>query len=152
MDKAGGCAEEFALYLSNDMEALRAYQMKRMAQMDINSGLNHALREGFAEGFAESFAKSYTKIFAKGVKQEKPEAVQRKPEAKQWKLEGKRSIFTDGFEEGFAEGFSKSYAEGFSESYAEGQRTIARTLKTMGMPIGEIAEITELSAAEIGRL
>jgi predicted transposase/invertase (TIGR01784 family) len=86
MDKAGGCAEEFALYLSNDMEALRAYQMRRMAQMDLTSGLNYARSEG--------------------------------------KKKGKR----------------------------EAKEEIARNLKTMGMPIEQIAQVTGLSGAEIGRL
>jgi predicted transposase/invertase (TIGR01784 family) len=83
MDKGGGCAEEFALYLSNDMEALRAYQMRKMAQLDLNSGLSYASSEGEKKG------------------------------------DQKR------------------------------QQKIARNLKALGIPIGLIAQATELSEAEI---
>jgi predicted transposase/invertase (TIGR01784 family) len=40
-------------FVSNDKEALRAYQMREMALSDWTSGINHAKREGRVEGKAE---------------------------------------------------------------------------------------------------
>jgi predicted transposase/invertase (TIGR01784 family) len=53
MDAAIKKAEERVTYVSNDKEALRAYQMRQMALSDYTSGLNHAHREGLKEGKKE---------------------------------------------------------------------------------------------------
>jgi predicted transposase/invertase (TIGR01784 family) len=50
MDAAIKKAEERVSYVSNDKEALRAYQMRQMALSDYTSGINHARREGMREG------------------------------------------------------------------------------------------------------
>jgi predicted transposase/invertase (TIGR01784 family) len=53
MDTAIQKAEEKMVYVSNDKETLRAYQMREMALSDWTSGLNHARREGKQEGRRE---------------------------------------------------------------------------------------------------
>jgi predicted transposase/invertase (TIGR01784 family) len=53
MDAAIQKAEEKMVYVSNDKEALRAYQMREMALSDWTSGVNHARREGKQEGKQE---------------------------------------------------------------------------------------------------
>jgi predicted transposase/invertase (TIGR01784 family) len=90
MDKAIESAQARAAYVSSDKEALRAYQMRKMAQLDLNSGLSYALREGEKKGEQ------------KGEQKEK--------------------------------------------------KKIAHNLKALGIPIGQIAQATGLSEAEIGRL
>jgi predicted transposase/invertase (TIGR01784 family) len=53
MDNAIQKAEEKMAYVSNDKEALHAYQMREMALSDWTSGINHARREGIREGMQE---------------------------------------------------------------------------------------------------
>jgi predicted transposase/invertase (TIGR01784 family) len=53
MDRAIQRAQERALYVANDKEALREYQMREMALSDWTSGVNHARREGRQEGKRE---------------------------------------------------------------------------------------------------
>jgi predicted transposase/invertase (TIGR01784 family) len=54
MDTAIQKAEEKLVYVTNDKEALRAYQMREMALSDWTSGVNHARREGRQEGKQEA--------------------------------------------------------------------------------------------------
>jgi predicted transposase/invertase (TIGR01784 family) len=61
-------------------------------------------------------------------------------------------IYRNGKLEGFAEGEKKGLAKGKKEGLAEGQRNIARNLKALGMPGGQIAQATGLSEPEIGLL
>jgi predicted transposase/invertase (TIGR01784 family) len=62
MDAAIKKAEEKVNYVSQDKEALRAYQMREMALSDYTSGLNHAKREGLREGAREGAQESARKI------------------------------------------------------------------------------------------
>jgi predicted transposase/invertase (TIGR01784 family) len=50
MDEAIQKAQERVAFITNDKEALRAYQMREMAISDWTSGVNHARREGRREG------------------------------------------------------------------------------------------------------
>jgi predicted transposase/invertase (TIGR01784 family) len=45
--------DEMIAAVLSDKEALRAYQMREMAQSDWTSGINHARREGRQEGRLE---------------------------------------------------------------------------------------------------
>jgi predicted transposase/invertase (TIGR01784 family) len=65
MDSAIRKAEERLTYVSNDKEALRAYQMREMALSDWTSGINHAKREGRLEGRLEGqreIARNFKKL------------------------------------------------------------------------------------------
>jgi predicted transposase/invertase (TIGR01784 family) len=53
MDTAIQKAEEKMAYVTNDKEALHAYQMREMALSDWTSGINHARQEGRQEGMRE---------------------------------------------------------------------------------------------------
>jgi len=53
MDSAIQKAEERQDYILSDEDALRLYEMRQMAQMDLTSGLNQARREGIQEGIKE---------------------------------------------------------------------------------------------------
>ncbi|KZX15822.1 Rpn family recombination-promoting nuclease/putative transposase [Methanobrevibacter filiformis] len=53
MDEAIGKAQERINYVSQDKEALRAYQMREMALSDMTTAMNTARREGKMEGLKE---------------------------------------------------------------------------------------------------
>jgi predicted transposase/invertase (TIGR01784 family) len=61
MDRAIQKAEEKMVYVTQDKEALRAYQMRELALSDWTSGINHAKREGIQEGKRE-IARNLKKI------------------------------------------------------------------------------------------
>jgi predicted transposase/invertase (TIGR01784 family) len=63
MDTAIQKAEEKMVHVTNDKEALRAYQMREMALSDWTSGINHAKREGRQEGRQEE-----ARVIAKSLK------------------------------------------------------------------------------------
>ena len=71
-------------------------------------------------------------------------------------LRYQRSVIKSGWDDGHVEGFAKGLAEGKAEGRAEGQKEkaeeIARKMKSAGMPVGTIAELTQLSAEEIDKL
>jgi predicted transposase/invertase (TIGR01784 family) len=50
MDTAIQKAQEKITFVSQDKESLRAYEMREMALIDLNSGMNFAKREGIAIG------------------------------------------------------------------------------------------------------
>ena len=54
MDAAIYKANEKMIFLANDKEVLRLYNMREMAQIDYNSGMKKARDEGKAEGKAEA--------------------------------------------------------------------------------------------------
>jgi predicted transposase/invertase (TIGR01784 family) len=49
-------------FISQDKEALRAYQMRELALSDWNSGLKHAREEGIQEGMAKGMEKKALEI------------------------------------------------------------------------------------------
>jgi len=53
MDTAIQRANEKIMFLASDKEFLRQYDMREMAQMDLNSGMKKATREGEAKGRAD---------------------------------------------------------------------------------------------------
>jgi len=56
MDAAIQKANEKMVFLANDKEILRQYNLREMAQIDYNSGMAKAKKEGMAEGRAEGKA------------------------------------------------------------------------------------------------
>jgi predicted transposase/invertase (TIGR01784 family) len=52
MDAGIAKAQEKISFVSQDKEALRAYEMREMALSDYTSGMNHARREGEQRGIA----------------------------------------------------------------------------------------------------
>jgi predicted transposase/invertase (TIGR01784 family) len=66
MDTAIRKAEKKMAYVSNDKEALRAYQMREMALSDWTSGINHAREEGIREGMEKGMEKGMERGMEKG--------------------------------------------------------------------------------------
>ena len=64
------------------------------------------------------------------------------------RIEGRAEGRAAGLEEGRAAGLEEGRAEGLEE----GKQAIARKMKERGMAIDVIAEMTELSPEEVGRL
>ena len=61
-------------------------------------------------------------------------------------------IWEEGMEEGMEKGMEKGKAEGLAEGKVERNVEIARSMKAKGYAIGDIADITGLTAAEIEAL
>ncbi|MFP3089476.1 Rpn family recombination-promoting nuclease/putative transposase [Treponema sp. TIM-1] len=90
MDTAIQKAEEKLVYVSQDKEALRAYQMREMALSDWTSGLNHAREEGIQAGIQAGIQEGILKGIVKGKQEGLQEGLQ---EGKQkGKQEGRREI------------------------------------------------------------
>ena len=66
--------------------------------------------------------------------------------------ERERKGIERGRAEGLAEGRKAGIAEGHAAGRKESTRKIARNLKALRLPIAQISEATELSAAEIEAL
>ncbi|MFP3091129.1 Rpn family recombination-promoting nuclease/putative transposase, partial [Treponema sp. TIM-1] len=67
MDTAIQKAEEKMSYVSNDKEALHAYQMREMAMSDWTSGLNHAREEGIQKGKREGIREGKREGIQEGI-------------------------------------------------------------------------------------
>lgn len=71
-------------------------------------------------------------------------------------LRYQRSVIKTGWDEGHTEGLAEGRAEGLAEGRAEGEiqkaKEIAKTLKSMGVPMDTIVQSTQLSAEEIEQL
>ncbi|MBM6669220.1 Rpn family recombination-promoting nuclease/putative transposase [Phocaeicola coprophilus] len=71
-------------------------------------------------------------------------------------LRYQRSVIKTGWDEGHTEGLAEGRAEGRAEGLAEGEiqkaKEIAKTLKSMGVPMDTIVQSTQLSAEEIEQL
>jgi predicted transposase/invertase (TIGR01784 family) len=98
MDRGIQKAEARVAHISQDKEALQAYEMRQMALSDWTSGVNHARREGIKEGMKA------------------------------------------GIKEGMKAGEEQKAVE------------IARNLKAVGVPLGQIAQGTGLTEAQIREL
>lgn len=57
MDMGIQKAEEKLTFVTNDKEALHAYQMREMALSDWTSGINHAMRQGIEQGMKKGIEK-----------------------------------------------------------------------------------------------
>lgn len=73
-------------------------------------------------------------------------------EEKEMVLHLPNSYFEKGLEEGKQEGKQEGIAEGRKEGIQKRNQEVALKLIAKGMPINEIAEITELSKEEIKNL
>ena len=71
MDAGIKAANKKMELVSQDKEALRLYQLREMAQMDYNSGMNKAKAEGKAEGLAEGKAEIAKAMLKDGDSNEK---------------------------------------------------------------------------------
>ena len=75
-------------------------------------------------------------------------------------LRYQRSVIKTGWDEGHTEGLAEGRAEGRAEGLAQGKaegeiqkaKEIAKTLKSMGVPMDTIVQSTQLSAEEIEQL
>jgi len=68
------------------------------------------------------------------------------------RAEGLAKGRAEGLAKGRAEGLAEGRAEGLAEGMAKGVLEIARKMKAKGRTVEEIAELTDLSAEEIGQL
>ena len=67
-------------------------------------------------------------------------------------LRYQRSVIKTGWDEGHTEGLAEGRAEGRVEGEIKKAKEIAKTLKSMGVPMDMIVQSTQLSAEEIEQL
>ena len=67
-------------------------------------------------------------------------------------LRYQRSVIKTGWDEGHTEGLAEGRAEGRAEGEIKKAKEIAKTLKSMGVPMDTIVQSTQLSAEEIEQL
>ena len=75
-------------------------------------------------------------------------------------LRYQRSVIKTGWDEGHTEGFKEGKAKGMAEGRAEGReegekkkaKEVAKKMKEIGLSIKDIAQCTQLTHEEIGKL
>jgi predicted transposase/invertase (TIGR01784 family) len=67
MDTAIRAANDRQVYVSGDEEAIRAYEMRELAEWDWNNSLEYARDEGIAEGMKEGKIEIARKLKAMGI-------------------------------------------------------------------------------------
>jgi len=70
MDSAIKMANDRQVYVSGDEEAIRAYEMRELAEMDWNSSMSYAHREGIEQGKDEGKIEIARSALAKGYSPE----------------------------------------------------------------------------------
>ena len=122
------------VYVSADEQLRYEMHMREKAELDYFSDLGGAKAEGRAEGLAEGEAKGKAEGLAEG-------------EAK-GNAEGLAEGEAKGKAEGLAEGKAEGLAEGEAKRRAEIGKQIGR-MKAKGMADDDIAELTDLTVAEV---
>ena len=103
-------------------QELKSYEDSVNAYRDIVNAIKTAEKKKFAEGLEEGMTKG--------------------------RAEGR----AEGLEEGMTKGREAGRAEGLAEGEMKRAREIAAKMKTIGMPVGDIAQMTGLLADEINKL
>jgi predicted transposase/invertase (TIGR01784 family) len=123
MDPGIAKAQEKISFVSQDKEALRAYEMREMALSDYTSGINHALRKGEQRGEKRGERRGKQQGIAIGEKRGKQQGI----------AIGKQQGITIGEQRGKQQVLAKYVLR----------------LSQKGMPIEEIAELSDLLVEEV---
>ena len=109
-----------------DKEKKLKYEIDKMNERDILAQRVFAERKGFEKGYADGEAKGIADGMAQGMAQ--------------------------GMAEGMAQGMAQGKAEGKAEGITEGKTEVAKAMLEIGMPIGQILQLTGLTKEQIGAL
>ena len=102
---------------------LREYEDSRKAYRDLKNSFDTALRQGYARGFEEGRAEGLAEVRAEGLE--------------------------EGRAEGLEEGLAKGLEEGFAKGLEEVRKAVAQKMKSMGMTVESICQVTDLTAEQI---
>ena len=128
-------ARERLEFLRMTPEQQRAYEHFLDTQVRDTDVLKTQLLEARLEGEKQGRADGLEKGRAEGLEKGRAEGLEK----------GR----AEGLEKGRAEGLEKGRAEGLEKGRAEGISVLARKMKTKGLPLAMIAEMTGLSEEEI---
>lgn len=88
--------------------------------------VNSAVRKGLAQGIEQGLAQGIEQGLAQGIEQ--------------------------GLAQGIEQGLAQGIEQGMAQGMAQGIMSVARNLKSVGMPVEEIIKVTGLSAGEVEEL
>ena len=129
IEEAGGISRRLAEaceVAAFDKEKKLKYEIDKMNERDILAQRVFAERKGFEKGYADGEAKGIADGMAQGMAQGKAE--------------------------GMAQGMAQGKAEGKAEGITEGKTEVAKAMLEIGMPIGQILQLTGLTKEQIGAL
>ena len=113
-----------------DKEKKLKYEIDKMNEWDILAQREFAERKGFEAGYADGEAKGIADGMAKGM----------------------AKGMADGLAKGKAEGMAEGKAEGKAEGLVEGRLEVAKAMLEIGMPIGQILQLTGLTEKQVKAL
>uniref|UniRef100_UPI0040274D3E Rpn family recombination-promoting nuclease/putative transposase n=1 Tax=Candidatus Cryptobacteroides bacterium TaxID=3085639 RepID=UPI0040274D3E len=129
IEEAGGISRRLAEaceVAAFDKEKKLKYEIDKMNEWDIQAQKEYAVRKGFEKGYADGEAKGIADGMAQGKAQ--------------------------GMAQGMAQGKAQGKAEGKAEGITEGKTEVAKAMLEIGMPIGQILQLTGLTKEQIGAL
>ena len=129
IEEAGGISRRLAEaceVAAFDKEKKLKYEIDKMNERDILAQRVFAERKGFEKGYADGEAKGIADGMAQGKAQ--------------------------GMAQGMAQGKAQGKAEGKAEGITEGKTEVAKAMLEIGMPIGQILQLTGLTKEQIGAL
>ena len=129
IEEAGGISRRLAEaceVAAFDKEKKLKYEIDKMNERDILAQRVFAERKGFEKGYADGEAKGIADGMAQGM--------------------------AEGMAEGMAQGMAQGKAEGKAEGITEGKTEVAKAMLEIGMPIGQILQLTGLTKEQIGAL
>ena len=109
-----------------DKEKKLKYEIDKMNERDILAQRVFAERKGFEKGYADGEAKGIADGMAQGM--------------------------AEGMAEGMAQGMAQGKAEGKAEGITEGKTEVAKAMLEIGMPIGQILQLTGLTEKQVKAL
>ena len=129
IEEAGGISRRLAEaceVAAFDKEKKLKYEIDKMNERDILAQRVFAERKGFEKGYADGEAKGIADGMAHGMAQ--------------------------GMAEGMAQGMAQGKAEGKAEGITEGKTEVAKAMLEIGMPIGQILQLTGLTEKQVKAL
>ncbi len=133
IEEAGGISRRLAEaceVAAFDKEKKLKYEIDKMNEWDILAQREFAERKGFEAGYADGEAKGIADGMAKGM----------------------AKGMADGLAKGKAEGMAEGKAEGKAEGLVEGRLEVAKAMLEIGMPIGQILQLTGLTEKQVKAL
>ena len=133
IEEAGGISRRIAEaceVAAFDKEKKLKYEIDKMNEWDILAQREFAERKGFEAGYADGEAKGIADGMAKGM----------------------AKGMADGLAKGKAEGMAEGKAEGKAEGLVEGRLEVAKAMLEIGMPIGQILQLTGLTEKQVKAL
>ena len=96
--------------------------------------VNSAVRKGLAQGIEQGLAQGIEQGLAQGIEQGLAQGIEQ------------------GLAQGIEQGLAQGIEQGMAQGMAQGIMSVARNLKSVGMPVEEIIKVTGLSAGEVEEL